>query len=352
MDWGVSWGMGHKSGATVQAGHPTMVPERRPRDRASIGAAMPDLSLVRRWFAQYWLAVWFAAIFAMRLSALLLGDVGFDAQLYLAATRSWLAGQEPWIAIQGVQFAAPPPTLLPLIPFAWLPEPIGVAVLMALGAVGVIATVRLLKLPWWWLFFPPFLDAAFNGNPQAVLVPLILVGAGPIAAFLKIYSLVPMLLELRWRALLVTGGALILTAPILPWASYLAHAGELGASLVRQNHGGMSATVLPISIPIAALLLVLCGRERAAWMAVPVVWPATQWYYSTLAVPALRGMSIVAAIMAVPVQGAPVVAAAVMALQMRNFTIGRLKEAWAVSGTSWRSSQLGGDSRTHPSPSS
>ncbi|HEV8698078.1 MAG TPA: hypothetical protein VGQ89_10340 [Candidatus Limnocylindrales bacterium] len=312
---------------------------------------MPDLSFVRHWFARYWLAVWFATIFFMRLSALVLGNVGFDARLYLAATRAWLTGSEPWISIQQQQFAAPPPSLLPLVPFAWLPEDVGAAVLMAVAVVGVIATVRLLHLPWWWLFFPPFLDAAFNGNPQAVLVPLILVGAGSIAAFLKIYALVPIILGLRWRSLLVTVAALVLTAPILPWASYLAHASEISASLVRQTGGGMSATVIPWSIPIAALLLVLCGRERAAWMAVPVIWPSTQFYYSTLAVPALGGMSIAAAIMAVPVQGAPVIAAGVMAWQARNFTVARLREAW-IPSKGWRSSQLTGDTSTHPSPSS
>jgi hypothetical protein len=344
-------GIGPKSGELVPTGNPTMVPEHEPGARASIGPAMPDLSLVRLWFSRYWLAVWFATIFVMRLSALLLGNVGFDARLYLAATRAWLAGQEPWIVIQEQQFAAPPPSLLPLVPFAWLPETLGIAVLMALGAVAVIATVRLLRLPWWWLFFPPFLDAAFNGNPQAMLVPLILVGAGPVAAFLKVYSLVPMILELRWRALVVTAGALVLTAPVLPWASYLAHARELGESLIRQTDGGMSATMLPWLMPIGCALLVLCGRERAAWLAVPVVWPATQFYYSTLAAPALRGASVAAAIMAVPVQGAPVVAAAVIAWQSRNFTIDRLKQAW-VRSTTDRPSQLTGGSRTHPSTSS
>ena len=73
-----------------------------------------------------------------------------------------------------------------------------------LAVAGAVATIRLLRLPWWWILFPPFLDAAWNGNPQNLLVPLILVGAGPIAAFLKIYALVPIALTLRWRALLVT----------------------------------------------------------------------------------------------------------------------------------------------------
>ena len=51
--------------------------------------------------------------------------------------------------------------------------------MIVLAVAGAVATVRLLHLPWWWLLFPPFLDAAWNGNPQNLLVPLILVGAGP-----------------------------------------------------------------------------------------------------------------------------------------------------------------------------
>ncbi len=69
--------------------------------------------------------------------------------------------------------------------------------------------MRLLRLPWWWLLFPPFIDAAWNGNPQNLLVPLILVGAGPVAVFLKVYAIVPIALTLRWRALLLTVVALV-----------------------------------------------------------------------------------------------------------------------------------------------
>ena len=130
-------------------------------------------------------------------------------------------------------------------------------------------------------------------------MPLILVGAGPIAAFLKIYALVPIALTLRWRALLVTGIALIVTAPLLPWGSYLAQFGDLSNALAEQSDGGLSATAIPWLIPIAVIALVAAGRERAAWLSVPALWPATQWYYSTLAVPALT--PIAAAVIAIPV---------------------------------------------------
>jgi hypothetical protein len=282
--------------------------------------------LVRAWFVRYWLAVWFAVISAMRLSSLVTGDWGFDARLYLDATRAWLAGADPWVSIETQRFAAPPPSLVPLAPIAILPEEIGVAVMVILAAVGAVATIRLLKLPWWWLLFPPFVDGVWNGNPQTLVVPLILIGAGPVAAFLKIYAIVPLVLTLRWRAVAVTGLLLLVTAPFLPWGSYIAQFADLSAALETQSDSGLSATALPWLIPIALIALVLCGRERAGWLAVPVIWPATQWYYSTLALPALT--PIAAALISIPIPGFAVLAAVAVAVERRNTTRERLVAAW------------------------
>lgn len=293
---------------------------------------MPDLTFVKTWFLRYWLAIWFGAIFTMRFLVVIQGNIGFDAELYLAATRAWLAGEEPWVIIQQQQFAAPPPTLLPLIPFAWLPEGPAIALLIVISAVAVVATIRLLKLPWWWILFPPFLDAVINGNPQAVLVPLILIGAGPIAAFLKIYAIIPIILTLRWRAFLVTIVLLVISAPFLPWISWWEHRAELAESLVRQTQGGLSATALPWLIPVAVVALVMAGREKAAWLAVPALWPSTQWYYSTLAVPALGAAPIAAALMAINVPGITVLATIVIAWQARLFSLDRLRDAWVPAG--------------------
>jgi hypothetical protein len=206
--------------------------------------------------------------------------------------------------------------------------------MIVMAIAGAVATVRILRLPWWWILFPPFIDAAWNGNPQNVLVPLILVGAGPVAAFLKVYALVPIALTLRWRALLVTGAALLLTSPLLPWPSYFANFGALSDALATQSDGGLSATALPWLIPIAVVALLFAGRERAAWLAVPALWPSTQWYYSTLAIPALTPLA--AAVIAAPIPGAAVLAAVVVAVQRRNTTLRRLADDWerGPSGTS------------------
>lgn len=286
----------------------------------------PDVGFVRAFFVRYWLAIWFGIISFMRLSSLVTGSAGFDAQLYLKATRAWLAGADPWVFIDQQRFAAPPPTLIPLAPIAILPEQLGIWLMIALAVVGAIATVRLLHLPWWWLLFPPFIDAAWNGNPQNLLVPLILLGAGPLAAFLKIYAIVPIALTLRWRALLVTAALLLVTAPLLPWASYLAQFGELSTALKEQSDGGLSATAIPWLIPVALVALLFAGRERAAWLAVPAVWPTTQWYYSTLAIPAAT--PVAAAILAIPLPGAAVVATIAVAIHRRNTSVQKLVDDW------------------------
>ena len=97
------------------------------------GSRSPDLGLVRTWLARYWLAVWFGILSAIRLSALVGGQPGFDGRLYLDATRAWLAGSDPWVFIDTQRFAAPPPSLVPLIPVAVLPEELGVAVMVVLA---------------------------------------------------------------------------------------------------------------------------------------------------------------------------------------------------------------------------
>ena len=204
----------------------------------------------------------------MRLSAVAGGDSGFDADLYLEATRAWLAGADPWIYIETQRFAAPPPTLVPLAPIAILPEDRRHR--CSWSSFDRDRRRRhdpTASLPWWWLLFPPFLDAAWNGNPQTLLVPLILVGAGPIAAFLKIYALVP----------LVADPALAGARRHRRRCSSSRRRSCRGARTSRnsatcrprsttQSDGGLSATAMPWLIPIAVVALFFC-RSRARRLA-------------------------------------------------------------------------------------
>ena len=74
-----------------------------------------------------------------------------------------------------------------------------------------------------------------------------------------------------------------------------------------------STSLLATIVAIGALFIV--GRQRAAWLAVPGLWPSTQWYYASIAVPGLT--PIAAALAAVPAQGFMVAALVVAALEVR-----------------------------------
>ena len=273
------------------------------------------------WTLDALLATWFAVISAQRLAVLAGGGaLGFDGRLYREATLVWLAGGDPWsVSIGGIGFGAPPPSLLAMVPFTLIPEPLALITLLAVGLVGMVLVLRRLGMPLWFLAFPPFVDAAWNANPEVLLLPLLMAGvAGPAAAGLvKAYALVPVLVLGRWRPLAVAAVVLLLSAPVLPWGQFLAALPEIADRFRVQSSGGMSATSWWPLIPVAASALVLAGRDRAAWLAVPALWPWTQWYYATIAIPAFAKRTppavIAAALLAVPIPGFPVLAAVAVA---------------------------------------
>lgn len=282
-----------------------------------------DFGFVRGWFVRYWLALWFAIVsgIVLMLSLQRSGMLFFDAQLYLDATRAWLAGGNPWdVAIADFYFAAPPPTLLPLVPFALLPAGAGVLALSALILAASVASVRMLRLPWWWLLFPPLVECVLSGNVQGLLLPLLLGGGGWLAVSLKVYAAVPLLILGRWRQLAGAAALIIVTAPLLPWRLFLDDALGIMGRLAGQTRYALPTPVLLALAPIGLVALVLVGRERAAWLAVPALWPSPQPYYASLVMPVRS--QLVAALVAVPVSGsgllALVVFATVIAIQRRS----------------------------------
>ena len=64
------------------------------------------------------------------------GAFGIDTRIYAEATRAWLGGADPWaVSVAGIRFAAPPASLLPFAPVAWLPD--GVLVLLVGAAIAL-----------------------------------------------------------------------------------------------------------------------------------------------------------------------------------------------------------------------
>jgi hypothetical protein len=262
------------------------------------------------------LAAWFAVISAMRLSVLVPDGPSYDGLLYRQATLRWLNGQDPWaIPDTGAIYAAPPPTLLAALPLAVLPEDVARILLLVGGVAANAWMIRRLKMPLWWLLFPPLVDGIWIGNLHVFVAPLLVAGAAPVAAFVKLYGLAVPALLFQWRSLGVTAVLLLLTTPFLPWQLFVERWGEVSQALRDQSAGGgFSVWVTPILLPVAAVAALLIGRKRLAWWSVPVFWPFTQWYYSSIALPILTPLA--AAALSVPVPGATTAGLAIAVVEV------------------------------------
>jgi hypothetical protein len=252
---------------------------------------------------------WFVIISVMRLSALArFGEPGYDGMLYRAATIRWLEGGDPWLIPEsGAIYAAPPPTLLAMLPFAIVPEAIARPVLLALGVAATVWMIRRLRLPLWWLAFPPLVDVLWNANPHVFVAPLLVAGLAPLAAMVKLYAGAVPAIRLDWKALAATAAVMLVTLPFLPWGLFIERWPDVSRALEDQSAGGgLSVWVTPLLLPVAAVAAVLIGRERFAWWSIPVFWPFTQWYYSSIALPVLTPLAAVA--LSIPVPGATTVA--------------------------------------------
>lgn len=270
-----------------------------------------------RWplMGQVALAAWFVTLSAMRLAILATDEPFSDLRLYLRGASAWLRGEDPYaVHIGTLYYAAAPPSVLPMAPFTLLPEPVAIAILTILAVAVSFWTLRRLDLPWWWIAWPPLVDNLWNGKPQLFLVPLLLGSAGWLAPIVKAYAVVPLLVQFRFRALLLGAAIMLVTVPFLPWAAFLGRLSDTTTLLSEQSQGGMSAWFAPVLVPFTIVALVAMGRRRASWWIVPALWPSTQWYYSLMAMPVLTPLT--AAILAAPVQGGPAVGAIVAAVEV------------------------------------
>jgi len=254
---------------------------------------------LRAAFARIGLPAWFVVIDLLWIARPEV--LGIDARHYQRAASAWLAGGDPWSVTEGgIPFAAGPHTLLFYAPTSVLPLSAAVAFWMILGLAAAVWMVRRLDVPIWWIAFPPLAHALWNGNPQSIVLALLIAG-GTIAAIaavgLKLYAAVP--LVFRPRQLILVAVALAITVPLLPWQLYIADGFGVTSHLSTAWNG--SAWRLPILIPPTLLGLWVLRRRGAEWFAVPAVWPATQFYYVSTAMPAVIGEPLAAAALALPV---------------------------------------------------
>lgn len=227
--------------------------------------------------------------------------LAIDARHYQRAANAWLAGGDPFLVAEGTtQYVSGPHTLLFYVPTAVLPLPVATWSWMVLGFVASAWLIRRLELPLWWILFPPLTHAIWNGNPQTVALALLVLG-GPIAAAgavgLKLY--VGLALAFRWRDAFVAGLFLLVTLPLVPWQLYLEHSATVAEHVATAWNG--SAWRFPVLVPLAALAIWILRREGGAWHAVGALWPGTQFYYNSMALPAIAHRNVLTACLALPV---------------------------------------------------
>ncbi len=271
-----------------------------------------------RWAWQALLLGWFAWLTWQRIGYFVAHDfpLGIDARIYYRGVITWLAGGNPWTAGVDVHgsvyhYAGSPVTTVLLAPAALVSEDLFTAIWLVLSAGAIVWTLHRVHLPLWWLLFPPISEALFSGNPQLVVLALILSSSSWLAAIgtgLKVYAFVPLAGEGRWRAIgvaVVLNAATILVAPGL-WSLYLAEFGEISTRLQYESLEGFSAFYMPallLVVVVALAVLALRDRRAAGWLAVPAIWPASQLHYSTMALPVMT--PLLAFFLAIPMLRLP-----------------------------------------------
>jgi hypothetical protein len=264
------------------------------------------------------LLLWFAWQTYARISFFVDRDfpVGLDATIYYRGVVAWLHGADPWdasVVVGGFayHYAGTPVTTVIMAPAGLLSEEVFTAAWIALTWVATIWTLRRLGFPLWWLLFPPIAEALFSANPQLVVLALLVANrpvASAVATALKVYAFIPLLGEGRWRQIAIAvafNAATVLIAPRL-WLDYLQRFGSISSRLEYESLQGLSAFYFPflLAATVAALLILAVRDRRAAgWLAVPAVWPSSQFHYSTMALPVMS--PFLAVFLAVPMLREP-----------------------------------------------
>lgn len=306
------------------------------RTRLRIQELVSTYGPVARRVGTVLLVAWFAWQTYARISFFVDLDfpVGLDAMIYYRGVAAWVGGGNPWDAAVSVggsayHYAGTPVTTVIMAPAALLSEEIFTAAWLVLTLVATIWTLRRLGFPLWWLLFPPIAEALFSANPQLVVLALLVANhaaASAVATALKVYAFIPLVGEDRWRQIAVAVALNAATIPIAPdlWLDYLRQFGAISTRLESESLQGLSAFYFPALLAVTVLaLLILATRDRraAGWLAVPAVWPSSQFHYSTMALPVMS--PFLAVLLAVPMLRQPPV---VIVLEI----VRRLVAPWVV----------------------
>lgn len=254
-----------------------------------------DWAFVRERGAHAALGAWFVSISAYFIFVVLHAvPFGTDGRLYTLATQAFLSGGDPWTVYvtdslgNPSHYAGLPPTLLVFLPFSPIDPVVSGWVWVVISALAAIWIVRALKLPIYWLAFPPLAEGVFAGNPHVLCMALVLAGPRWLAPVLKVYFFGPLLGDRRWLAIVVGSIVFILSIAVFShqWSQYLSTSVQVSSRLVEEAPTESAwGTVLFIPTAVALGAMSYLDWRAAMWLAVPALWPGTQLFYSTLAMP-------------------------------------------------------------------
>jgi hypothetical protein len=247
--------------------------------------------------------------YAAAIATVFIRNPGFlfqDAHIYWRATEAWVNGGDPWAAsYNGILFAAPPPALLLNLPLQPFGESLSSILWPTLDVVGMVFLVRHLRLAWWWLLFPPFVEGVLNGSADPALAAGLYLGLGWLSIAVKPYSLPLALGAGRWRSVAAAAVLVAVTAGILPWRQFLEASATFSTALAGQTLG-LSAWGQPVLLMLCLVVLLTLERGMAGGLATPTLWPYTQLHYASFSVWAASRSPIVAVGLALPLPFAPV----------------------------------------------
>jgi hypothetical protein len=247
---------------------------------------------------------------------------GYDARLYAFAARAMIQGQDPWYVERfGGNFAGPPTTLVPYLPFAYLPEPLVAAIWIIGSLLLAIWILRRLNLPPWWLAFPPLFVPIVTGSVEVLMVAILISGGSlsGLAAVVKPYAGLVLLAERRWRAMMVAAVVTLVTLPLLPWGTFVSDLPHIAERLQVQSSTSNAFGNVPLTL-VAGVALLSMGVRRALWLATPVLWPSPQIYYAAMTLPVIT--PIIALCWALDFPGAMVVGIVLGAIGLRLKPVG------------------------------
>jgi hypothetical protein len=239
-----------------------------------------------------------------------------DAWIYRAGASTWLAGGDPWSAqVQGLHFAALPPSLPLLAPLALIPEALFIPVWLPICVVSAVLIVRRLHLKPVWLLFPPLIQGVLLGNPAIPAFALFVCGWEPVALIVRPHLGFAALAERRWRAVVLAAALGLVLLVLTPWLTYLRELSSITARYGLESGGGANGSPLLYWLAVAATAGVfLFDRPSAGWLASATV-AAPIAYHGFVSIMPLRNRSL-AAVASIALPGVPTLVAIVALIQV------------------------------------